>query len=42
MITTNPNPKYIMAPLSYYKKIIEENSYKKIEIVCEYIKSLCK
>ena len=35
MITTNPNPKYIMAPLSYYKKIIEENNYKKIEIVCE-------
>ena len=35
LITTNPNPKYIMAPLSYYKKIIEENKNKKIQIVCE-------
>lgn len=35
MITTNPHPKYIMAPLSYYKKIIEENKNKKIQIVCE-------
>ncbi len=35
LITSNANPKYIMAPLCYYKKIIEENNYEKIYIVCE-------
>jgi|UniRef100_A0A6C0ITG4 hypothetical protein len=35
LITSNPNPKYIMAPVCYYKKIIDENNYEKIQIVCE-------